>query len=278
MDLGYYRIMSLKEAENHDPGHGHAQQDKRGVPVSDQPEDQIEKQVKNRNLYNKPPVAVNQRDSADVQKDLPPGPVRAVYSGMKKNPQRIDQPEGNEDRRESPAQKMSEIILPAVQAANKTEAREKEKQSRKQNAQIIEDPDGSKIPAAVRTDLLGDMMKNNPDTGRRPDHTRLFRAQKSRVPAAAPREGGLIKDEQEPDQQIYGQKCIIHTYIIGSRGSSVKPSAHSPAYSFLDSQPRKMPPSKMEMITKKISAKRINTNDGIRMRVYFLPLKVPLRI
>ena len=67
VDLGYYRIMSLKEAENHDPGHGHAQQDKRGVPVSDQPEDQIEKQIKNRNFYNKPPVAVNQRDSADVQ-------------------------------------------------------------------------------------------------------------------------------------------------------------------------------------------------------------------
>ena len=59
---------------------------------------------------------------SNIQEDLPPGPTRAVYSCMKKNPQRIDQPEGNEDRRESPAQKMSEIIRPAVQAGNKAKA------------------------------------------------------------------------------------------------------------------------------------------------------------
>ena len=47
---------------------------------------------------------------------------------------------------------------------------------------------------------------------------------------------------------------------------------------FFASQPRKRPPSNREMIRKKISANRMKTNDGIRMRVYFLPQALPLRM
>lgn len=49
-------------------------------------------------------------------------------------------------------------------------------------------------------------------------------------------------------------------------------------YAFLASQPRKRPPSKKEMMRKKISANRINRKEGTRMRVYFLPLKASLRM
>ena len=49
-------------------------------------------------------------------------------------------------------------------------------------------------------------------------------------------------------------------------------------YSFFASHPRKSPPSNREMMRKKISAKMMKTNEGIRMRVYFFPLPVPLRI
>ena len=48
--------------------------------------------------------------------------------------------------------------------------------------------------------------------------------------------------------------------------------------SFFASQPRKIPPSKTEMMMKKMSANRMKTKEGSRMRVYFLPQQAPLRM
>ena len=49
-------------------------------------------------------------------------------------------------------------------------------------------------------------------------------------------------------------------------------------YSFFASHPRKMPPCSREMMVKKISANRMKTKEGIRIRVYFLPKAVPFPI
>ena len=49
-------------------------------------------------------------------------------------------------------------------------------------------------------------------------------------------------------------------------------------YSFFASHPRKMPPCSKEMMMKKISANRMKTKDGIRIRVYFFPKAVPFLI
>ena len=49
-------------------------------------------------------------------------------------------------------------------------------------------------------------------------------------------------------------------------------------YSFFASHPRKTPPWSKEMIVKKISANRMKTKDGIRIRVYFFPKAVPFLI
>ena len=47
---------------------------------------------------------------------------------------------------------------------------------------------------------------------------------------------------------------------------------------FFASQPRKMPPSRTEAMMKKASANRMNTKEGIRIRVYRFPKKLPRRI
>ena len=71
-------------------------------------------------------------------------------------------------------------------------------------------------------------------------------------------------------------KCLqMHPMRLSSGGQALRQRS---SYAFFASQPRKRPPWKREMITKKMSANRMKTNEGIRMRVYFLPQGAPLRI
>ena len=69
----------------------------------------------------------------------------------------------------------------------------------------------------------------------------------------------------------YRQQFIITSVIILLPIVKINDRGGFPIIYFLESHPLKIPPLKMEIKIKNISVKIINTNDGIRIRVYFLP-------
>ena len=71
------------------------------------------------------------------------------------------------------------------------------------------------------------------------------------------------------DHRIFNQLLSVVIRLALHDGAASH--LYDPAGSFLASQPRNMPPPNSENMIKKISAKTMNMNEGISIRVYFFP-------
>ena len=195
-------IMAPEESEQDGQQDSQAQQGQGGVPAADERKEEPEQGVEEGDLDDEPSVAVDQGNAGKITKELQGIPPETVPDPARQDQQQVGDPERDQDRGETSGGKGLQIAFPCFEAPRQPVAGEEKEDACKKKTGVIKEGDRAGVPGPVSGAVLDQMVQDNTETCRGPDHAGLVRTQKAGPCLSAGGEGGSLQEQDYQQQRI----------------------------------------------------------------------------